>query len=121
MLRLVNAGLRIVHIPRYLSLFGVDGANLSMSPRMLEEAEIMRAEHGAFRSKVARRAVAALRCVERLAAGCYRRDELTYAFALDETPAYKRFEKIPAGFRFLYDDIAKRLQKKPGFQSLEKL
>lgn len=102
MLRLVDAGLKIAHLPRYLALFGADGNNLCFTPQLAEEAEIIRVRHGAFQSKTARRAVALLRCAERLAAGCYRRDELAYDFALDEKPAYRRFERKLIGFRFPY-------------------
>jgi hypothetical protein len=102
MLRLVNAGLKVLHIPRYLALFGVDGTNLSSTAQLAEEAEIIRARHGAFRSKTSRMTVALLRCAERLANGCYRHDELTYDVALDDKPTYRRFTKESTGFRFPY-------------------
>ena len=102
MLRLVNAGVKVLHIPSYLALFGVDGTNLSGTVELAEEAEVIRARHGAFKSRTARMAVALLRCVERLANGCYRNDDLTYDFALDEKPTYRRFAKESAGFRFPY-------------------
>lgn len=112
MLRLINGGLLTTHIPAYLSLFGADGNNLGNSPQLATEAEVIRTLNGAFKSKTLRTVVALARCIERLATGCYRRESLTYDFAVDEKPAYKRISNAHAGFRFSHEDFRKKAKDK---------
>ena len=65
-LRIASAGKLIAHIPEYLSVFGIDGTNLSTHRQMTEEAEQVRLAYGAFRSNVLRQIVLLGRRIERL-------------------------------------------------------
>jgi glycosyltransferase involved in cell wall biosynthesis len=86
-LRLDAAGARIAHVPRCLSIFGIDGENLSTHPRALEENEAVRVAHGA-RPRWLRPALTVGRRVERLLRGAYRSEEMQYQYAIDEHPHY---------------------------------
>lgn len=109
-LRLLRRGARCLHLPRYLSLFGVDGRNLSLSEGMAREGEVIQRAFGAYRARPLRRAVHALRCLERAARGCYATDTVSYAFALDATPTYRTVDRVPLGFRFTYDRALRTLK-----------
>lgn len=87
-LRLDAAGARIAHVPRCLSIFGIDGENLSTHPRALEENEAVRVAHGALQPSWLRPALTVGRRVERLLRGAYRTEELQYQYAIDEHPNY---------------------------------
>lgn len=110
MLRLLAAGKKVRHLPVYLSLFGVDGGNLSstQSLNMEAEAESIRRRYGAW-LKPLRPAARLLRCLERFARGCYRSEIFSYDFALDEQPAFKRIPPTRIGFRFTYARAARIL------------
>lgn len=114
MLRLLTAGRRFVQVKAYLSLYGVDGGNLSVaqSATGAKETALIRQRHGALPSAVLRRGVLLGRYVERLFAGCYRTDAVSYAFALDETPAYRDFTAVRAASRFTYGRVARQLAKR---------
>jgi glycosyltransferase involved in cell wall biosynthesis len=87
MLRLARAGALIEHIPQYLSLFGIDGTNLSTHAKALAETdEIARRHGGAPRM---RHVALALRRIERLVRGGYRAKSVRYQYALDEVPTYR--------------------------------
>jgi len=102
MLRLLHEGAVIHHIPQYLSLFGVDGRNLSLSEGMAREGHVIQQLHGAYRSGMARKMVHAVRCLERVARGCYWSDKVSYDFALDDQPNFRHYHDVPLGFRFTY-------------------
>lgn len=87
-LRLDEAGARIAHVPRCLSIFGIDGSNLSTHSRALEENEAVRVAHGALQPRWLRPLATVGRRVERLLNGAYRPDELQYQYATDEQPHY---------------------------------
>jgi glycosyltransferase involved in cell wall biosynthesis len=100
-LRLLEAGKRPMHIPEYLSLFTVDGTNLSRDPRMLEESERLRRAHGALSFKPARNLARAGRLLERLFLGRLNPASIEYEFAEDEAPQYRRIrqQRVPASYK----------------------
>ena len=104
-LRLVAARTTFVHVPAYLSLFGVDGNNLTIAPgtRMEAECAVLRERYGAYRGSWPRKAVMACRYGERLLAGCYRRQDLAYDFATDERPTYRRVRARRVGTFFNWE------------------
>jgi hypothetical protein len=110
MLRLLTARRRVVHIRDYLSLFGVDGGNLSTvhAAKMDAEAESIRRAYQAWPSRL-RLWVRLARCVERLLRGCYRSDMVAYDFATDEQPNSRHFPASKIGFRFTYQRAALQL------------
>jgi len=112
MLRLLNEGAVCHHIPHYLSLFGVDGRNLSLSEGMAREGHAIQQKFGAYRSSTVRKMVHAARCVERIARGCYLRDHVTYEYALDDLPVYKHFRNVPLDFRFTYSRALNKMNNK---------
>lgn len=87
-LRLLDRGCRWKRIDSYLSLFTFDGTNLSCSPRMLDETEVIRRRYGASRHRFGRTGVLIGRKLERLFAGCYARQTVEYSYATDERPSY---------------------------------
>ena len=112
MLRLMSRGRRFVQVRAYLGLFGVDGNNISITPssRMEAEGAQLRERYGALRSPALRRLVVAGRHLERLLAGCYADDVLSYDFALDEKPAYRRIENARTGARFTYESALRKIK-----------
>lgn len=103
MLRLLDAGCRVVHLRRYVALFGVDGRNLSLNPAMEREGDEIRARRGVRGTGPAALASKAARRVERLLTGCYRRDDLDYDMALNETPEYRHVRAARVSPLFTYD------------------
>ena len=104
MLRLADSGVLIRRIPQYLSIFGIDGTNLSTHAAMHQEAEAIRLAHGAFRSPAMRHLVLAGRHVERLIGGAYRRQNIRYRYAVDEVPRYVEIEATKLGGRYSLAD-----------------
>ncbi len=104
LLRLADAGVRIVHLPQTLALFGIDGNNLSTHPQVAQEGELVRLRHGAWRLKWLRHAVLVARRVERLLAGAYVRRDFSYQFASDEVPHYQQFSAQSVGGRYALSD-----------------
>ena len=104
-LRLLSARIRILHIPAVLSLFGVDGQNLSTHPGMAREAEMVRLRHGGFRWRALRQLASIGRRLERMHRGAYRRSTLVYCYALDETPRYATFSAASVGGRYSLDNF----------------
>jgi len=111
-LRLLKEGAVCHHIPQYLSLFGVDGRNLSLSEGMAREGHAIQQKYGAYRHGAARKVVHAVRCLERVVRGCYRRDLVSYNFALDDQPVYHHFQNVPLGFRFTYTRALNKMNHK---------
>lgn len=101
MLRVLAERRPFLRLPEYLSLFMLDGSNLSCSPRMLEEMATVQARHGAARSALSRKALLLGRSFEKLFAGAFASDDLSYRFAVDETPNYREVaaRSVPARFR----------------------
>lgn len=99
-LRLAESGARFAHLPELLSVFGVDGCNLSTHPAMHQEAELVRRAHGASRWPLIRWCALAARRGERLLKGAYRSCDLSYKFALDEVPRYAVFHAKKLGGRY---------------------
>jgi glycosyltransferase involved in cell wall biosynthesis len=100
-LRLLESGARYLKVDDYLSVFTVDGTNLSCHPRMLQETGDIQRRHGAFRSPVLRKAITTGRYIERLLAGSYRKVDTSYAFAQDELPTYRTITgtRVPGSYR----------------------
>lgn len=112
MLRLHDAGVSIVHVPRVLAIFGIDGHNLSAHTQMEVEAEAVRRRHGALGSRVLRRLVLLGRTAERLLSGGYTRRDFDYRYALDERPSYRDFNAHRLGGRYsLADGVAPTTQE----------
>jgi hypothetical protein len=104
-LRLSAAGATIRRMPRYLSLFGIDGANLSARPQMAEESELVRMAHGAYQARAFRKLVLIGRRVERLLHGGYRKCSVVYLYAVDEIPSYVRYRATNVGGRYSLADV----------------
>ena len=103
-LRLLGAGCICRHIPIYFSLFGVDGKNLtvSMSDRRLHETAQLRKTYGAIPLRIIRRLIMSGRYLERFFRGCYGKENLVYAYTVNEIPEYitKRCSGIGSRFTF---------------------
>jgi len=112
MLRLLNEGAVCRHLPHYLSLFGVDGRNLSLSEGMAREGHAIQQKFGAYRHGAARKIAHAARCLERVVRGCYLRDRVSYDFALNEQPSYHHHRNVPLGFRFTYSRALNKMKDK---------
>jgi glycosyltransferase involved in cell wall biosynthesis len=99
-LRLLARGVRFQHLPEVLSVFGVDGSNLSAHPQMEQEAEAVRLAFGGFAWRPARLLAYTGRRVERLVRGAYWRVDLRYRYALDEAPHYADYLAENLGGRY---------------------
>jgi hypothetical protein len=102
-LKLLDAGVRFGHIDDYLSVFGVAGGNLSFSEKMAEESEAIKFKYGRSRNALVRKAVMGGRYLERLLTGCYRKENVTFDFAVNEVPDYQKREAKGLGTRFEYN------------------
>lgn len=103
-LRLQAAGVRFAHLAEPLSLFGIDGSNLSTHAGMAQEAEALRLAYGGFRFRPLRALPLAMRRAERLWRGAYRKETVEYRFAVDEQPNYKGFRSTGLGGRYSLDN-----------------
>ena len=110
-LRLMGAGARFHHLPEVLSVFGVDGRNLSTHAGMATEAEQVRRSHGGSRWAPVRALAYGARRVERLVRGAYRPISLEYRFALDEVPHYARFRGVALVGRYTLADTTGRAER----------
>jgi glycosyltransferase involved in cell wall biosynthesis len=108
LMRLSAAGAKIVHLPIYIALFGIDGSNLSTHPQAQSETETLRQRYGGFAHPALRRTVRAGRALERLLRGGYRRESLSYRFARDEVPTYANFQAQGVGGRYALSDLEPR-------------
>jgi glycosyltransferase involved in cell wall biosynthesis len=104
-MRIAASGAVIKHIPEYLSVFGIDGTNLSTHPQMKHEAEVIRLAFGGFRSKVLRQLILIGRRIERLLNGGYRSETICFRYAVDETPRYADVVASNMGGRYSLADI----------------
>jgi glycosyltransferase involved in cell wall biosynthesis len=106
MLRLARSGAVIRHVPKYLSLFGNDGGNLSNdSTGVYRELELVRKAHGAVKSHRLRSFILLGRRLERLAIGAYRKEPITYLYATDERPKYIEVTATDVGGRYTLGDV----------------
>lgn len=105
MLRLASKGVHIQRLPDYLSIFGVDGSNLSTHPQMALEVESIRMAHGAFRSQALRELLLLGRRLERLFSGGYQARDLRYRYATDALPHYTEYQATQLGGRYSLADI----------------
>lgn len=105
MLKLAAAGIVIKRLPAYLSVFGVDGTNLSTHPQMAAEVESIRRAHGAFRFQFMRKLILLGRYAERFLSGGYKTQAIRYLFATDEVPTYVQYEANALGGRYTLADI----------------
>ena len=103
-LRLADSGAVIRHIPDYLSIFGIDGTNLSTHLDMKKEVEKIRISRGAFRSKAIRQIIMSGRRVERFLNGGYRSQKVIYLYAMDEKPHYLEVTSGGLGGRYSLAD-----------------
>ncbi len=104
-LTMLAQGVRFEHLPQVLSIFGIDGNNLSTHSGMQQEAEAVRLAHGAFRFKPLRALPLIARRAERLLRGGYGTQSIDYMFALDEMPLYARYRAPRLGGRYSLADI----------------
>ncbi|WP_081629095.1 glycosyltransferase family 2 protein [Methyloversatilis discipulorum] len=88
-LGLLSKGVVVKRIPEYLSLFTMDGSNLSCSPKMLDETEEIRRIHGASSLPLVRRVATLGRYLERLVCGCLAPVNVRFSYAVDEVPNYQ--------------------------------
>lgn len=96
-LALLKEGRKFSHIPQYLGLFGIDGANLSLHPAAKAESdEVSGRGSGPLLGILA----SSGRRVEKALRGCYRRQSVEYDWAEDEQPHYRQFHYGQAQTRF---------------------
>lgn len=100
-LRLISSGAKTKHIDQYLALFAFDGSNLSCSPKMIEETEIIREKFGGSSNRIARIPAITGRVIERVISGCYWRDELDYLYVINERPEYLRFKANRVSYQYV--------------------
>ncbi len=112
MLRLLSTGRRSAQLRVYIGLFGVDGNNITIdgNSKMDVEVQRIRKEHEALPAPL-RRVVMLGRYVERLIRGCYASDSVSYDFALDEKPTYRRIENVRASSRFTFQKAVRQIQE----------
>ena len=87
-LRLLQQGVRFLHVDQVWSLFGIDGGNLSTHPGAVIETERVARANGALPWKPLRVTAMAARRAERLLRGAYAKRDLVYAYAVNEIPEY---------------------------------
>jgi glycosyltransferase involved in cell wall biosynthesis len=105
-LRLARSGTVMRHVPKYLSLFGNDGGNLSNdSAGVHKELELVREAHGAFKNQRLRSLILLGRRLERLAIGAYRKESITYLYATDASPRYVEITAADVGGRYTLNDV----------------
>ena len=106
-MRLLDRGYKPFHINSYLGLFGADDGNLTVSQSDLNWQETARlwAEYGGSNNTLVCKAMKTLRWIERFFSGCYRSDDLSFDYVLDEIPNYRRVEADRVTFRFGFDKI----------------
>jgi glycosyltransferase involved in cell wall biosynthesis len=99
-LSLLKKNCRFLHLKEYLSLFGIDGTNLSIHKKMKEETTRIKKKYGGGREKIFEMGLLAMRRAERLVRGGYRRVNLEYRVAMDEIPNYRLIRCLKVGGRY---------------------
>ena len=113
MLRLEKNGTRMLHLPDYLSLFGIDGSNLSTHAGMAKETRAVQLKYGGSYNPLVRQGWLAVRRLERLWRRAYWPDSHEYPFAVDEVPSYRNVLARGVGGRYsLVDAIRKQEEGK---------
>lgn len=99
LLSLLRKGYQTHHVERYLSLFAIDGKNLSLGPGARAECAEVRGRGAGRLSEVV--AVVGRRS-EKVARGCYARRPVAYDWAEDDRPTYLHFsyERAPTRFQW---------------------
>ena len=90
-LNLLDKNCTFLHIPAYLSIFGVDENNLSASVKMQEESELIRVRHNAINKNIGRKLILIGRKMEKLFKGCYLKKPISYKYAINAIPEYKEY------------------------------
>jgi len=100
-LRLLRARKQYFHMNQYLALFTFDGANLSCHPTMLEETSAIQRKYGGSSSATVRQALLICRYAETLLNGSYRKVSVTYDYAVDSAPNYRRLsaQAVPGSYK----------------------
>jgi len=107
-LRLLKNNCRFLHIPRYLSLFGVGGMNQSATTAMQSEISKVCARHSGYQSNILRRLALTGRHVEKFLSGCYFPGLISYDYAINDIPEYVSHQLERVGSRFTYRNLANR-------------
>lgn len=93
-LQVLKRGVKIHHINQYLALYIASGLNLSATPQTAVEVHSVQCKHHALPTALLRRLIMSGRYCERLLKGCYRHENVTYDYALDETPHYRTMQAM---------------------------
>lgn len=113
-LRLLEKGVRFDHMRYYASLFAVDHHNLSMNPIAEKEVAVIRQKFGGKKSGVLRKMILIGRYIEKLLSGCYRSETVSYDYAENEIPVYRRISPRKVGVFFTYKDYEKSRKSTQG-------
>lgn len=110
-LRLLRDGHICRHIPAYLSLFGVDNDNLTVSlgDNMARETGQLRKTYGGAPLRFLQHLIMGGRYVERFLRGCYRKENLVYRYAINEAPEYVTKTCSGVGSRFTFKRAMRKL------------
>jgi len=100
---LLDRGVRFLHVPSYLSVFGASGANMSTGENALKEAAESRCAMGAYRWTWLRRLVLLARRAEKAWNGCYKALPLQYEFCVDETGRTKQISVLRVETRWRFE------------------
>lgn len=105
-LKLADHGRKSVHIPEILSLFTADGKNLSVvnEAMMAEEVGRIHSRYG-HTHRLMKAGVKILRTAEKAIRGCYRKNDISYLYAVDDAPDYQRIESANVPFLFSFKRI----------------
>jgi len=99
-LRLLEAGVKHQATRRYHALFTSSGNNLSLHERMGRETELIRCEHGGFRSAGVRRMVQGIRQMERFLRGHYFLQTVTYDYVENANGGLSHHQGVRLSGRF---------------------
>jgi hypothetical protein len=79
-LRLIDAGVRFLHIPEYLALFSIGSSNLSLAPDAQRERARVAKAYSHHRGLLPPSWARVCRCTEKLLRGCYGTRDIHYIF-----------------------------------------
>ena len=86
-LKLLRNKVKMYHCKKYLSLFVLDGENKSLQPESLIETELVRDNYTILPKKI-RHCAKYLRYFLRTISGHYRKEFISYDYAVDDIPNY---------------------------------
>ena len=95
-LRLMKADTKMMLLEKYLSLFTVDGNNLSTHSGMRNETVDLRERYGSL-PRYLRGGVRVLRYAQRLLSGHYQSNQVKYLYAEDDKPSYHTVDGVSKG------------------------